>query len=371
MDKEKLQTNAVEYSKIYNYLLLQWSTGVGKSLSTIRIIEEHGGKWIIVVAELLHINNWKEEFKKHGKQNLLKQVKFVCYASLHKYTNGDNYALDEAHHAYSPKRYNLLANLTASRIIFLTATLTKAQHQKLTDLFPTLFTYKFGLSKAIEEKLLPKPKIYLLECKLDNLSAVHKYQYSKDKYIMCTELDYYNRLSQRIEYFKVRYFQTNSEIDKIKWLSSGNSRKKFLAKCKTRYARQLLRVLGDKRLICFCNSIEQSETLSMGSGAIHSKVSKDVREGLLHTFNEGISDRIFVVGMLREGVNLTNIKAGVIVQLDNQEKSLLQMTGRSLRSIAPEMFILYVSNTQDETYVTTAFENINKELVTLTTIEKL
>jgi superfamily II DNA or RNA helicase len=371
MTKDDIQQQAVDYSKLHNFLLLQHSTGIGKSLSTIKIIEEHGGEWYIVIAELLHKQNWIDEFKKHNKEHLLKHIKFFCYASLHKYTKGVNYILDEAHHTYSDKRYILLAKLKANRIIFLSATLTKSQIEKTIALFPKLFIYKFSLSKAIEENILPEPKIYLIECKLDELSKIHKYQFSKDKHIMCTEREYYNRLSERIEFLKSRFYQSRFEAHKVQWLSAGNNRKKFLAKCKTRYARQLLRKLGDKRLICFTNSIEQSETLSMGSGAIHSKMGKEVNEQSIISFNQGNIDRLFVVGMLREGVNLNNIKAGVIVQLDNQEKSLLQMTGRSLRSIAPEMFVLYVSNTQDETYVTTSFESINKDLVTLTTIEKL
>ena len=371
MNKSDIQQLALDHAKENNYLLLQIATGVGKSLAAIKIIEEHGGEWLIAIAEVLHKQNWIDEFKKHGKEHLLKQIKFFCYASLHKFTYGDNYIFDECHHAQSDKRYSLLAKIKASRVILLSATLTKTQIEKFTYLFPNLFVYKFGLSKAIQEELLPEPKIYLLECKLDSLSPIHKYKIGKDRYVMCTEREYYDRLSQRIEYLKNRYFQTRTDFDKITWLSSGNNRKKFLAKCKTRYARQLLRKLDNKRLICFCNSIEQSETLSIGYGAIHSKAPKELREQLLLAFNEGISDRIFVVDMLKEGVNLVNIKAGVIVQLDNQEKSLIQMVGRSLRSIAPEMYVLYVSNTQDETYVTTAFENIDKDLITLTTIEKL
>lgn len=44
---------------------------------------------------------------------------------------------------------------------------------------------------------------------------------------------------------------------------------------------------------------------------------------------------------------------------------------RSMRSEFPEMYILYVSNTQDETYINTALEDIDKDLILITTIEKL
>lgn len=328
MDKNTIQQLSVDYSNKHNFLLLEHATGVGKSLSTIKIIDKHKGKWIIIVAELLHIENWKNEFIKHSKEYLLSDVIFSCYASLHKHLKGVNYVFDECHHMFSPKRYALANRLKSNRIVFLSATLTRTQKEKLVAIYPKLFMYKYSLTTAIAEELLPTPKIFLLECKLDTISSIHKYQISKDRSIMCTEQEYYDRLCQRVEFFKDKYYRMRDEFDKIKWLSSGNNRKKFLAKCKTRYARQLLRKLNGKRLICFCNSIEQSETLSAGYGAIHSKISKELRESLLFTFNEEISDRLFVVGMLREGVNLTNIEAGVIVQLDNQEKSYMQMQGQ-------------------------------------------
>jgi len=64
MTKDDIQQQALDYSKEYDYLALQFATGVGKSLASIKIIEEHGGEWYIVIAELLHKQNWIDEFNK-------------------------------------------------------------------------------------------------------------------------------------------------------------------------------------------------------------------------------------------------------------------------------------------------------------------
>lgn len=56
--REKIQNEAVELAIKYPYYVAEFATGVGKSLTAIRIIETLGGKWNLVVAETNHILNW-------------------------------------------------------------------------------------------------------------------------------------------------------------------------------------------------------------------------------------------------------------------------------------------------------------------------
>ena len=44
MTKDEIQQQVIEYSKTNNYLVLQFGTGVGKSLAAIKVIEEHEGE---------------------------------------------------------------------------------------------------------------------------------------------------------------------------------------------------------------------------------------------------------------------------------------------------------------------------------------
>ena len=146
------------------------------------------------------------------------------------------------------------------------------------------------------------------------------------------------------------------------WLQWGTKRKRFLGELKTREAEELCIKLNKegKRFICFCSSITQAEFLG-GENCIHSK-KKDVEE-VISTFNSGKTNSIFAVGMLQEGQNLTNIQAGIIVQLDGEERGFIQKFGRSLRAEDPVQYILYYKNTRDEEYLQKALENINKDYV--------
>lgn len=373
MTREEIQQDSVELSTIHNNLVLELATGVGKSLAAIQIIEKHKGKWNIVIAETNHELNWIEEFKKHKKATLLKRVTFFCYQSLHKHTGGENYIFDEVHHLFSEKRLNLLSQIHLNNLkhfIGLSATITRKQRESLTEVLGRVHIHKITLSEAIDFGILPEPTVYFIGVKLGNTTKYLKYHFTKDKFVMCNEQEYYDKITARIEVLKKNYFATQQEFDKIKWLSLANSRKKFLAECKTKYARELVKQLGKKRFICFTGSIEQSEQLSNGR-SIHSKIPKNKREKLIEDFNTGEISNLFATGMLKEGMNFNNIEAGIIIQLDNVERYFNQLHGRILRSEYPEQYVLYVKDTQDANYVTTVLENFNKDYVKFIEFEEL
>lgn len=373
MNKEQVQSQVLELSKLHNNLIIEHATGTGKTYSAIKIIEHFKGDWNIVIAETNHEQNWLDEFKKHKKLSLLKYVKFFCYQSLHKHLDGINYIFDETHHLFSSKRLELFKQIKLNnlkRFIGLSATLSRTQHEKLQYVLGNYYTFKIGLSQAITAGILPEPELYFVGVTLDNTLRNHKFEFNKVKYIMCTEKEYYDKISDKVDWLKSRYMQTREEFHKISWLKCANDRKKFLSDCKTKHARTMLHKLKNKRLICFTGSIKQSEVLS-GGLSIHSKLIKDVRTKLIQDFNSGKINKLFATQMLKEGMNLNNIEAGLIIQLDNVERYLVQVLGRTLRAIAPLQYVLYVRNTQDEKYVENVTINFNKEHLKFITIEEL
>lgn len=371
--KDNIQQQALELSKLHNHLLIEFATGLGKTLTAIRIIEYHGGKWNIILAETNHEQNWIDEFKKYNKEYLLKDVKFFCYQSLHKYTEEENYIADEIHHMFSEKRVNLLQQIyltNLTRLIGLSATLTRTQHGVLKDILGEYYTFKISLSDAIDQGILPEPELYFVGIELNNIQRIHKFHFNKEKWVMCTEQEMYDRMTQKVDWLKDRYMTSRDAFHKIRWLKSANDRKKFLSKCKTKHTKTILDKLKDKRLVCFTGSIEQSEELS-GGYSIHSKLHKDTRKQLIQDFNSGKSSKLFATQMLKEGMNLTNIEVGIIVQLDNVERYLIQILGRTLRALAPIQYVLYVKNTQDEKYVENVTINFNKDYIKFIDIENL
>jgi len=370
MTRQEIQDQAVKLSSLHKYLILEFGTSIGKTLCAIRIIELNEGFWNIIIAETTHELNWIEEFKKHGKEKLLNRVKFSCYQSLHKYLNCENYIFDELHHAFSDKRIDLLNQINYNRFIGLSATLTRTQKDTLKSIIGEYCLYKVSLSEAIDANILPEPSIYFIGIDLDNTIKNHKFNFNQDKYVMCTEKEMYDRLSQRIEWLKDKYFKSQVQFDKVKWLKSANDRKKFLSNCKTRPAKIVLERLKHKRIICFTGSIEQSEELSNGY-SIHSKLSKSAIEKLISDFNNGTINKLFCTKMLKEGVNLSNIEVGLITTLDNVERYLIQVLGRTMRSLSPLQYVLYVKNTQDQVYVKNVLENFNMDYVKFIPLENL
>lgn len=372
--KEKIQNEAVELAVKHPYYIAEFATGVGKSLTAIKILEILGGKWNLVVAETNHMQNWKDEFIKHNKEHLLENIQMFCYASLHKYEKGEQYIFDEFHNGLlSDKRLSSLEAIISNgctRLVGLSATLSRKLKWNLEEIIPNVYYHKVPLSEAINKGLLPEPVVYLIGIDLNNTKFTETFKFSKDKSLKCTQLGWYKNQENRITYFKNRYLSNRTQFNKTAWLRAGLVRKKFLAEVKTSYAKILLDKLKDKRLICFTHSIAQSEELSKGN-SIHSGISSELREDILKDFNEGKIDKLYTTKMLREGMNLNNIEAGVMVQLDNNMKSFYQTAGRVLRSSFPEYYILYVKGTQDIKYLVTALEGFNKAYIVETTLNEL
>ena len=400
MTREELQIQSLSLIKQSNRVALQWCTGLGKSKIAIDManyladkeFKEHKEPFnvLLVVAETAHKSNWKIEFDRWGLKT--DNVVMECYASLKKYRNSywDLVIFDEAHHLGSDLRMDVLTELHAQNIILLSATLPDQVMQAVTEVFGEFVTSKVTLKEAIEWGILPQPKVYLIPLTLDsthpNCTIVEEwgikekrvtyrckfherweYLRNKNKYpnavleISCTQQQKYDYLSDQFEYWRSQFFRTRQEFIKNKWLQVGSQRKRFLGESKTDAVRLLLHKIQNKRFICFCTSIEQAELLG-GKNAIHSK--KDNSLDIIDDFNTKKIDNLFAVGMLQEGQNLTDIEAGVIVQLDGQERAFVQKFGRSLRATDPIQFIFYYKDTRDTEYLENVLEGINEEYIT-------
>ena len=368
------------FDKGYN-LCLEHATGCGKTLSAINLqARMNSQKTFICVAEIAHIQNWKDEYIKHGYEHLLESTEIFCYASLKNYANksADLLILDEIHHAWSEARIFLLTSLRVKRVIGLSATLENEHKYLFNDIFKNMAVYTITMEEAIEMEILPKPKVYLIPLKLDNskksetiefkrgrnINEIHcdylqrnSYIYAKNKYptlnliIHCTQQEKYDYLEANYE--RARIYKRSG------WLRHGGIRKKFLSDCKTDKIKEICKILQDdgKRFIAFCGSIEQAEMV-MAENCIHSKKESN---SILKRFNSKEINSIYAVKKLVEGVNLVDINAAVIGQLDGTERPFIQMTGRSLRADFPEVYVLYFNETKDMDYLENVTNNIPGE----------
>ena len=395
MTREELNSKAIELLDISNNIAIQAATGVGKSKIAIDLCYEVAKrslgpiKVLLVVAEKAHIKNWNSEFIKWKCS--FGQVTIICYASLKNYRDSewDAIIFDEAHHLKSELRLDVFDTLRSRYKFFLSATLKDFFIARLEESCGPISTVKMGLQDAFDADILPEPKIKLIELTLDNtvvnqtiieewgrkdkrLTAectfADRWKYLRDKkripngrlIIHCTQKQKYDYICERYEFYKKRYMCCRNEAIKNKWLQLGNTRKKYLGTLKTEVAKKLLKKLKNKRFICFCTSIEQAEALG-GVNAVHSK--KKDRFDIIDRFNNKEISSLFAVGMLQEGMNLNDIQAGVIVQLDGEERAFIQKFGRTLRADSPEQYIIYFKDTRDEEYLAKALENIDEKYI--------
>lgn len=396
--RERLLNQALATIKHSPRVCLQLATGTGKSRIAIEMVkfitkEESINKDIkvlLVVAETAHKLNWKQEFDKWGYDTNTIKTAVICYASLKNYvkTNWDIIIFDEVHHLCSDIRLNILQTIKSKYHILLSATLSWKKKDAIANIIGNIETINFSLNKAIENEVLPEPKIKLIPLKLNNTKRTEiieeKYTRVKGKphytfkcnindrfkylntysnvilKMYCTQQEKYDYYCDQIDYWQNRYYRENLAWQKFKWLQYANKRKIFLGESKTEAAKLLLSTLLQKRLICFCTNIEQAEKLD-SNNCIHSKKNKSI--DIINKFNNKKINRLFAIKMLQEGQNLTDIEIGIIIQLDGQDLSFIQRVGRVLRAKNPIQYIFYYPNTRDEEYLNTVLKDINPEYI--------
>lgn len=402
MTREELTKEAIQEITKTKAIAITAGTGSGKTKISLEVTnflynKDNSKKFntLILVAERSHINNWEVEINKWNLN--IGNYKIVCYASMHKVIDDtyDMVIFDEAHHLASERRKELLSYIKTSYQIFLSATLKYTFISDLSVIIGgKINVLKLSIDEAIKANILPEPKIFLIPLILDNTTFseviveewgksnlrvkyecnyADRFKFFKRKKsipnctltIHCTQKQKYDFLTEKFEYFKGLYMRTRNQVFKNKWLQYGSKRKKYLGEIKTSIVKSLLEKVKNKRFICFCSSIDQANQLG-NANVIHSEI-KNPQE-VLNKFNRKEISNLFAVGMLQEGVNLTDIQVGIIIQLDGEERVFIQKFGRVLRSDSPVQYIFYVKNTRDEDYLKNALENIDKNYIKSITI---
>ena len=406
--KDKIQSNALSLSKKHRFLCLEWSTGTGKTLGALKIVEgflEENPEAVgyLICKESTHKKSWKKEIEKHNMVQVSKSMKSILYASLKNQKKKADFVLLDECHALTPLRIKALRNILkkGTRIIFLSATIPDDKKVLMNTLCKKVHYDIIPLNKAFELKLLPEPELIVHKIQLNKsivngklwefmarkskgeikgrvVRCSHKMMYMtmkntpKDFSVICqgTEQEHYDALTKQMSY----YYDLSQDLTipfpirtgcRNKYLNIASTRKKFLAEVKTQKVKDLVEEfrISKSRFICFTGSIKQVEDIGSGS-SVHSNNNNDVNDELIDCFNRLECNELFAVKMLREGVNLTQIEKGIITQLDSKIGSFFQMLGRCLRYEFPEMHLLVVQDTQDMVYFNKSMDNFNKKYIT-------
>ena len=286
--KNKIQSKAVKLSVVHRFLCLEWSTGTGKTLAAVKIVDNilksnPDAKGYLICKESTHKKNWLDDIKKHKKNKVAKAMKTILYASLKNQTEPADFVVLDECHALTPKRVQALKQVLnrGTRIIFLSATINKEKKSLMDTFCANRIHYDtISLNKAFELKLLPKPSLvvhrlnlnteivrdkhweYVARKPKDKKSNKYKYcshsemtgmikKSSKDWGVIChgTEQEHYDALTSQMA-----YYDKLSEDTKIpypirvgcrnKFLNIASQRKKFIAEVRHRPLKIWLRNLG-------------------------------------------------------------------------------------------------------------------------------
>lgn len=385
MDRELVNKSILELSDKYSNILCELPTGFGKTKQALDILKRHIKKLnqniLIVIPRNVLIESWKQEFKKWGMEKYLLSVTFTTYVSLPKHEGKwDMVIFDECHHL-SERCREALTNFDIKRAILLSATVKRDMKDELNEVFDNLISYKIKMKEAIDNEVLPDPRVFLLPLTLDaKLPTESIWKNSKGKEpvvevpwatrwsaikqkvfkvrIYCSEYQYYQDLCSQIDWHKNRYMRTRNEALKAKWLKLAGDRLKWLSDKKMATMQILKEHFKNERVLLFCNSIEQTEVLG---NCINSKFKSSLTT--LEDFNKGKINQISAVNMLNEGCNLVNCRIGIYGNLNSSEIIVKQRLGRILRHKDPIIIIPYYKDTREEELVEKMLEDYNPELV--------
>lgn len=388
MDRDSVNKEILELSDNHKNLLIELPTGFGKSKLALDILKKHietiEQKVLIVVPRLVLIDTWKEELEKWGMHTYLLSVEFVTYVSLPKVAgNWDMVIFDECHHL-SERCREALESFKITRSILLSATVKNSVKWELKGTFQNLFSYKINMKEAIDNEVLPDPRVFLIPLSLETniptesiwknprgkepaleVSWANRWAAIRQKTqkvrIHCTEWQYYTDMSTQIDWYKNKYMRTRNEAFKYRWLKLAGDRLKWLSDKKVDIVSRILWLIKGHRTLTFCNSIEQTEEL--GSYCINSKNKESAN--ILKAFNEGKIDHITACNMLNEGMNLVNCQIGIYNNLNSSEVIVKQRLGRILRHERPVIVIPYYKDTREQELVDKMLEDYNPDLITV------
>lgn len=388
MDRDSVNKEILELCDKHDNMLIELPTGFGKSKLALDILKKCivnlQQEVLIVVPRLVLIDTWKKEFEKWGMKKYLMSVTFVTYVSLPKKAGIWSMVIfDECHHL-SERCREALDSFTIGRSILLSATVKNSVKWDLKGTFQNLFSYKIHMKEAIDNEVLPDPRVFLIPLSLETKipsESIWKNPKGKDPVIelpwasrwsgirqktykvriYCTEWQYYTDLTDQIDFWKRKYMVTRNEAFKNKWLRLAGERLKWLSDKKVDIVSRILWLIRGHRTLTFCNSIEQTEEL--GSYCINSKNKNSTK--ILEAFNEGRINHITACNMLNEGMNLVNCQVGIYNNLNSSEIIVKQRLGRILRHESPVIVIPYYKETREQELVEKMLEDYNPELITV------
>lgn len=358
MIRDDIQQKALTATEGKSRCGLGLATGVGKTLVGLLHMEKNTTQLmniLVVAPKTSIIAEWRAQAHKFQKEKLLDRVTFSTYLSLNKLDprEFDIVYFDECHSLLNSHR-DFLDNYDG-KILGLTGTPPKhsnSEKGEMVDEFcPIVYTYL--TDDAIDAKILNDYKIIVHEVRLNNRDKNMKVE-TKTGGFFTTEAANYNYWCNRIDNASPGKSQQIARVMRMKAMQTYPSKEKYT---------KLLAESITSKCIIFANTQDQADRLCKHS--YHSN-NPDSQDNLIAFKNDEIT-KLSCVLQLSEGVNIPNLRQGIILHAYGNERKSAQRIGRMLRLSPDEtatIHILCYMDTIDEKWVKEAIEGYDENKVT-------
>ena len=331
--------------------------GVGKTLIGLRYIKElqeknmHKLNVLVVAPKLSIFDSWKDDAVKFdiGEQ-VMDQCTFTTYLSLNKCNpyKYDIVVLDECHSLlYSHKNF---LEPFQGRILGLTGTpprYARSEKGEMVERYCPV-VYSYITDDAVEDNILNDYRI-----------VVHMLDISKENNLRVETKNgsvFYTSEQKNYDYWTNRMIDaTTKKEEQITSVMRMRALMNF--KSKERYTKQLLETISDKCIV-FCNTQEQADKICPHS--VHS--NNPDSDDNLQKFKDGKIEKLSCVLQLNEGINIPNLRFGIIMHAYGNERKSSQRIGRLLR-LNPDdtatVHILCYKDTIDVKWVSEALKDLD------------
>lgn len=331
------------------------SMGVGKTLIGLRHMAQiytEDCRFLVVAPKRSIFQSWIDDAEKFKLSYLLDHIEFSTYISLvKKDVDYDCIYLDECHSLLLTHEPWL--NSYKGRIVGLTGTPPKfpsSEKGKMVESFCPM-VYRYMVDTAVDDRILNDYRIVIHGIELDKNKTLRVEK--NGKVWFTSEEATYDYWTGRLENAHSGKEIQIMRIMRMKALMEFPSKEK--------YAAQLLRSI-DEKCIVFANTHKQADKLC--SHSYHSSNPKS--EDNLMMFKDGNIKKLSSVLQLNEGVNIPDLKQGIILHSYANERKSSQRIGRLLRLNPKEtstVHILYYKDTIDLMWVKKAIEDFDSDKI--------
>lgn len=355
--REQVQKDALDIAIKHKRCGLGISMGVGKTLIGLSYINHfQGGNMgklrVLVVAPKLSIfDSWRSDAEKFNID--ISNVEFITYLSLYKKdpSHYDLLVLDECHSLlYS---HHAFLGMFTGRILGLTGTPprhAKSEKGEMVNKYCPI-VFKYITDDAVESNILNDYRIIVHRMNLSSANTIPVKL--KDKSFYTSETKNYAYWTQRIMDATTKKQEQIASIMRMKALMGFRTKEK--------YAKDLLDQIEEKCIV-FCNTQEQAD--QMCTHSYHS--ANPESEDNLEMFKHGGIEKLSCVLQLNEGVNIPELRAGIIMHAYGNERKSSQRIGRLLRLNPDETAVVHIlcyKNTVDERWVAEALKDFDQSKI--------